>query len=160
VAPASMEGSRSLSLRDVLATTSPGRQRGAIKDFVRNCALRVLGQDDSRMLEDVTPLGEVGLDSLLAVELRNAIGRALSINLPATLLFDYPTVDALTEFLWTEVLAGKGNKDSHAPNNAEGRTGSDVLASIKELSDKDVEGLLATKHEEPGHRDGRLSRAD
>ena len=45
------------------------------------------------------PLNEIGLDSLMAVELRNALTRSLGRSLPATLLFDHPTLDALTTYL-------------------------------------------------------------
>ena len=51
------------------------------------------------------PLKELGLDSLMAVELRNALGQRVGKPLPATLAFDYPTVDALTRWLLDEVLA-------------------------------------------------------
>ena len=45
------------------------------------------------------PLKEIGLDSLMAVELRNALTRSLGQPLPATLLFDHPTLDALAAHL-------------------------------------------------------------
>jgi acyl carrier protein len=45
------------------------------------------------------PLMEAGLDSLAAVELRNAIGAKFGIELPATAMFDYPTLDALSRFV-------------------------------------------------------------
>ena len=49
------------------------------------------------------PLSELGLDSLMAVELRNALGASLKRTLPATLLFDYPTLETLTDFLLKEL---------------------------------------------------------
>ena len=45
------------------------------------------------------PLMEAGLDSLGAVELRNALGTAFSLELPATVTFDYPSVSALADYI-------------------------------------------------------------
>ena len=42
---------------------------------------------------------EAGLDSLGAVELRNALSARLAMELPATLTLDFPTIEALTAHL-------------------------------------------------------------
>ena len=57
-----------------------------------------------RVIDPQQPLSEAGLDSLMAVELRDTIGRAVGRVLPATLLFDYPTLDALAHYLHREVV--------------------------------------------------------
>ena len=41
------------------------------------------------------PLMEAGLDSIGAVELRNAVSAIFGVELPATASFDYPTAQAL-----------------------------------------------------------------
>ena len=45
------------------------------------------------------PLMEAGLDSLGAVELRNALSTAFAVELPATVTLDYPSVAALAGFI-------------------------------------------------------------
>lgn len=54
------------------------------------------------------PLMEAGLDSLGAVELKNALGARFNItDLPASLIFDYTNIQALAEYLegtsWDEL---------------------------------------------------------
>jgi acyl carrier protein len=47
---------------------------------------------------------ELGLDSVMAVEVRNRLSALLQTRLPATLLFDYPTVTELASFLLNHCL--------------------------------------------------------
>jgi hypothetical protein len=48
----------------------------------------------------------VGFDSLTALEFRNWVNAATGLNLPATLLFDYPTPSALARHLQLKMSAG------------------------------------------------------
>ena len=127
---------------DRIAAAETGRRRSIVAAFVRESALRALGLDPSRPVDPRTPLGELGLDSLLAVELRNTLGSALERSLPASLLFDYPSLDSLTDYLVTEVLA---IEPKVAPAAVVEAPAPDLLASIADLSDDEVERQLAAR---------------
>jgi acyl transferase domain-containing protein len=49
------------------------------------------------------PLMEAGMDSLGAVELRTALNKTFSVELPATVTFDFPSVSALAGYIKTEL---------------------------------------------------------
>ncbi|HWM83312.1 MAG TPA: type I polyketide synthase [Pseudolabrys sp.] len=59
----------------------------------------LLGADADAVFDPRRPLKELGVDSLMAVELRNVLVRAFGKPLSATLGFDHPTLDALTAHL-------------------------------------------------------------
>lgn len=54
------------------------------------------------------PLMSSGLDSLGAVELRNSLEGTLGLKLPPTVVFDYPTAEALSQHLASLTLAACG----------------------------------------------------
>ena len=45
------------------------------------------------------PLMEAGLDSIGAVELRNAVSASFGVELPATITFDHPSPAALAQYI-------------------------------------------------------------
>jgi hypothetical protein len=65
------------------------------------------------------------------------------------LLFDHPTIEALSEFLWNEVrLSEAPSKKRDVSNGPTDRpVGSEMLAEIAELSDAEVEILLGAKRQ-------------
>jgi polyene macrolide polyketide synthase/mycolactone side chain polyketide synthase len=77
----------------------PARRRDAMLDLVRTEAARALSLHGPDAVDSDRPLSDLGLDSLLALELRIALGQRLGTSLPTTLAFDHPTPTALADYL-------------------------------------------------------------
>jgi acyl transferase domain-containing protein/NADPH:quinone reductase-like Zn-dependent oxidoreductase/SAM-dependent methyltransferase len=135
-------------LRRLADTPEDGRAR-VVLEFVRDQALKTLGQPRSRAIDVRQPLHEVGLDSLMAVELRNSLAASLRRPLPSTLLFDYPTIEALAGYLGGELLGAAGATDAVPAESASpaprGVMTGDVVNRLEDLSDDEVERLLAER---------------
>lgn len=125
--------------------TQPNRRRRLLVSTIHEEVIRVLGLRATTVINPRQPMSELGLDSLMAVELRNALILMLDTNLPATLLFDYPTSDALADYLIKHVPALA---------QAEVRPAAEVVASgsavseLETLSDAEAEALLLAELDE------------
>ncbi|HEY3909044.1 MAG TPA: SDR family NAD(P)-dependent oxidoreductase [Stellaceae bacterium] len=89
-------------LGDRLAEAVGSAKLRVLGDAVDEIVGRILGLGDLA-LERERPLPELGLDSLMAIELRNALGRLIGRTLPTSLVFDHPTAAALSQFLAAEL---------------------------------------------------------
>ncbi len=149
-APAGESGGLQETLRDAPAS----RRRTLLVRNLRDLVARVFGLDTSEV--DVgRPLREIGLDSLLAVELRNAVARAASKTLPATLLFDYPTVDALADHLLDSVFGMRADGDGERPAGGGDGGGGQPGAELEGMTEEEAEALLLKELEGPGKGPGR-----
>ena len=86
------------------------------------------------------PLMEAGINSLGAVELRNALSSQLTLELPATLIFDYPTIGALSVYLAAHATAPGPPAPITSPLQR-GLSPEEAEAQISGI----VSGLLGTK---------------
>ncbi|WP_129674290.1 type I polyketide synthase [Candidatus Chloroploca sp. Khr17] len=136
---ASSSSADSESLVARLAKTAPGNRQTLLRNVVREHAGRILGLAPATVVDPRQPLGEIGLDSLMAVELRNSLGGAVGRTLPTTLLFDYPTIAALTSFLET-VLAPSSQPEVAPVDKAV--VIDDRIADLEQLTDEEAEALL------------------
>ncbi len=85
--------------------TVPPEDRGPfLTAHIEQQVRTVLRLEPNTRINPRVPISEFGLDSLLALELSRSLGASLGTRLPATLVFDYPTVESLTEFLAVQIF--------------------------------------------------------
>ena len=127
-----------------LADAPLGQRRKLLRDYAAAQALLVLGLDSSYTIKQDQPLHELGLDSLMAVELRNLIGSGLGLKggLPATLLFDYPTIESVVDYLLRDVLQWKEVLEPHGDSAKTPDEETESISDLEQLSEADAEELL------------------
>jgi acyl transferase domain-containing protein/SAM-dependent methyltransferase len=143
--PVSAETAR--RLREALPAD---RSRLAV-DYVVAQVAAVLRVARPETLDPRQPLMDLGLDSLMAVELRSrlALGLGLGGGLPATLIFEHPSIEAIAALLVRMVTEANGApREGRAVTTSEpAGAASEAAARIAELSEDEVEALLVKKLE-------------
>ncbi|WP_037886683.1 acyltransferase domain-containing protein, partial [Streptomyces sp. NRRL S-646] len=94
-------------LRDRLARLSPRERHAALLELVRAHAAGILSHDSADQVEPRRTFKDLGFDSLTSVDLRNQLKTATELRLPSSLLFDYPTPEAVAGYLEGQ-LSGTG----------------------------------------------------
>ncbi|GCB87646.1 type I polyketide synthase [Streptomyces noursei] len=91
-------------LAERLATLPEDARSPFLVELVRAEAATVLGHGSADAVDARREFRQLGFDSLTAIELRNRLGKATGLTLPATLIFDYPTPERLVDHLHDALL--------------------------------------------------------
>jgi acyl transferase domain-containing protein/SAM-dependent methyltransferase len=128
-----------------LHSALPDERMEMMLTFVRHKLGRVLRVQNIHTLERNQRLMDLGLDSLMALELRSQLCKGLGLpekSLSATLAFDYPSIQALAVYLLDElqklIPAVEGN-------TAASKSASSRETEVADLSEAEIEALLIQK---------------
>ncbi|GHG75495.1 type I polyketide synthase [Streptomyces griseocarneus] len=84
---------------DALAGMAEAERGQALLELVQELVTTVLGHDSRASIGPDSSFHSIGFDSLTAVELRNLLAVHIGVKLPATLVYDYPTLASLADHL-------------------------------------------------------------
>ena len=135
---------QSPSLDAILALPAALREAALLKTL-SEIVRRTLGLHSGEEIDPDVPLSDLGMDSLLAIELRNSLSVVLHTQFPSTILFDYPTLRVLAKYMKGEVLSlnqPAGGSETELPVRAashQKENSLDILELIEQMSDDEVE---------------------
>ncbi|AGA26414.1 type I polyketide synthase [Singulisphaera acidiphila] len=143
---------------DAIRAAAPSERGGLVGALLRDKVALVLGTKPER-LDDARPLLQLGIDSLMAVELRNWIEGELRVNLPIADLLRSPSISGLAKLLAERFSAVAGTPPLTCSRNGEvvggtnGRVSAvnalepapeDIVSQVEDLSNEQVDALLTT----------------
>jgi myxalamid-type polyketide synthase MxaE and MxaD len=128
-----------------LASAAPEQRQDLLVSYLRDQVASVLGLPDPQSISLSQGLFEMGMDSLMSVELKNRLESGLEHPLPSTLTFNYPNIAALAAFLDGEL------NQMHASEAATATAApAPVVPSgdLDELTDDELEARLLARLEQ------------
>ncbi|MGA8478696.1 MAG: acyltransferase domain-containing protein [Chthoniobacterales bacterium] len=124
---------------------APEDRRESVLNLVAGETRRVLGLNAEEQLDPDRGLFELGMDSLMSVQLKGRLEKCVGCTLPATLTFTYPTVHALTDFLLDEVLKLSTTGAIDVPSGNESSWVQSPDEDLADLSDDEVKNMLSAE---------------
>lgn len=131
----SNDTARSGSILDRLQSVRPDERQASLLDHIRELTAAVLRFEGPERIHPGQGFFQMGMDSLMAVELKNRLQHSLDRTLSATLTFDYPTPTALARSLFDELFPEALIDDdvAEAPS---------IVEDVLDLPDDAVRALL------------------
>ena len=147
ISPAARPREQSQEFREQLEHAAPNQRRGLVLAFIRTAVAAVLGARDPAALNPDKGLFQMGMDSLMSVDLKRRLEAGVGQPLPSTLIFNYPNITALTEYLLRDALGFAESKVNAASphSQVQGKTG---LTDGVALSEEKLAELLRKKLEQ------------
>jgi NAD(P)-dependent dehydrogenase (short-subunit alcohol dehydrogenase family)/SAM-dependent methyltransferase/acyl carrier protein len=96
--PQTTPGPAPVGVRERLQQARPNERRAVLLAHVRQEAAQVLGLQPTQV-DPRKGLFDLGMDSLMSVDLKGRLEASLGVRMPTTLTFNYPSVGAITDYV-------------------------------------------------------------
>ena len=109
------------SILQILPNVDPGTRREIMLEHILKQAAGVLGYTSYKKVDKEKTFSSMGMDSLMALELRSRLQKSSRLTLPPTTAFQHPNPKALTEFLLEKLMASNIFSEENVKENTEAK---------------------------------------
>jgi acyl carrier protein len=137
---------KATGIRVHLASVSPQQAEAVIGERVAVLVSQVLRRDEPSRIDSEQGFSDMGLDSMLALELKNRLNAEFEISLPATIALEFSTLASLTRYVADRVLADATLlREPRSPVPSSKSVAVEQTVDLDTLSDGEVTALLMQK---------------
>jgi acyl carrier protein len=133
---------------DQLKAAKPSDRLALMTNHLQGVVAKLLEFPDAQMLSPLVGFFDIGMDSLLALELRNLLQNSFGCTVSATLLFEYTNIEALAEYLVTDVLAQKLETKGEISDNSQQKQPAVVAEAQAVTSPEETNEAIAAKFQQ------------
>lgn len=139
------------TILEQVKSTPPEEQEKVISRHVQLLVIKILGFDTSQSFDPQCTLTDLGMDSLMAVELKNKVDADFGVNIPLTYFIEEASIAGLSKKVHDQFGNGKngahsdknGNSDeSDTANELASEKAKTLLTNLDQLSDEQISSLL------------------
>ncbi|MEB3282831.1 MAG: SDR family NAD(P)-dependent oxidoreductase [Lyngbya sp.] len=123
-----------------LATVPANEHESILISYLQGEVGKVLGLQPSQFPDPKQGFFDMGMDSLMIIELRNRLENSLGKSVPSTVIFEYPTIKDLAEYITTEILPNNPLINSNKNVNV-------VSQELPELTGNNIENSITKELE-------------
>ncbi len=136
-----------MKLLELLKNVPRNEIKSVIINYVCEEVAKVLGIVSPERINIQEGLFEMGMDSLMAVDLKRRLENCVERRLSSTLTFDYPNVEALSDYLERDILSIAQSEPSKTEAPEEPVGIDEMMARFEILSDEEIDKLFGDKRE-------------
>ena len=130
-------------LLEDLGSLAEGERYNYLREHIQQEVAKVLGLPEHQLPGFEEGFFDLGMDSLMTVELRNRITQLLGVTLPSTLTFDFPNIEQLTKYVASQVLQLKVGDDAQQPDKRQEEIlEHGILNDICQATEEELEGSI------------------
>lgn len=126
-----------------LKTLPAQEQVHTFQEYARQQVIGILGLDSSHAPQPDRALTDIGMDSLMAVELKNKIEGDLRINIPVSYFLEGTTIADLSKKLHAEYSGTNGNDRNGTDGSLDAEQAKELLSNLDQLSEDEVDSLIS-----------------